>query len=172
MNEQNKYPKFFRFLHWITFILIVFLFISGLGMDDYPFNEENFFRYKRHALMGMSVLFLTLIRIAYKYKNKDRFPPDIKYYSPLHEKLVKAVHFLMYVLMILVPIVGFYAIYQTGALAYDFGGPFPTGAELNHDLLEIHEFLVFTLGALIVMHVGGVIMYKIKYGENLIQRMI
>ncbi len=172
MNETAKYPKFFRFLHWITFILIVLLFISGLGLEEYTFNEENFFRYKRHALMGVSVLFITLIRWVYKYKNRDRFPQDIHYYSPMHKKIVNGIHFLMYVLMILAPAVGFYAIYQTGALAYDFGGPFPEGAEINHDIIEIHEFLVFTLGALILAHVGGVIMYKLKTGKNLIKRMI
>jgi len=172
MSQSNKYPKLFRFLHWATFILIIFLFISGLGMEEYDFNEENFFRFKRHALMGVSVLFITLIRLAYKYKNKDQFPPEIQYYSAFHEKLVKGIHFLMYVILILAPIIGFVTIYQTGALAYDFGGPFPENPEFNPTLMNLHKYLVFTLGALIIMHIGGVFMYKIKTGESLIQRMI
>ncbi len=172
MNEQMKYPKLFRFLHWITFILIVLLFISGLGMEDYKFDEGNFFRFKRHALMGVSVLFITLIRLAYKYKNKHRFPPEIEYYSPVHEKIVKAIHLLIYIILILAPIVGFVTIYQTGALAYDFGGPFPENAELNPSLINLHKFLVYTLGLLIIMHIGGVFMYKIKTGQSLLKRMI
>ncbi len=172
MNDNAKYPKFFRFLHWITFILIVLLFISGLKLENYTFNEENFMKFKRHALMGVGVLILTLIRWGYKFKNRDRFPQEFQYYNPTHKKLVNGIHFIMYVLMIIAPAIGFYSIYQTGALAYDFGGPFPEGAKISHDITEIHEFLVFTLGALIIGHVGGVIMYKLKTGKNLIKRMI
>ncbi len=172
MNKPNKYPAFFRFLHWITFILIILLFISGLGMEEYTFNEANFFRFKRHALMGVSVLFITLIRLAYKYKNKERFPQEIQYYSPLHEKLVKGIHFLIYILLIAAPIIGFITIYQTGALSYDFGGPFPENAEFNPTLVNLHKVLVFTLGALILMHIGGIFLYKIKTGESLLKRMI
>jgi cytochrome b561 len=141
-------------------------------MEDYPFDEENFFRFKRHALMGVSVLFITLIRLAYKYKNKDRFPEEIQYYSPMHKKLVNGIHLLMYIILILAPIIGFITIYQTGAMGYDFGGPFPENPEFNPVLVTLHKTLVITLGVLIIMHIGGVFMYKLKTGENLIKRMV
>jgi len=34
-----------------------------------------------------------------------------------------------------------------------------------------HKILVYLLGGLVFLHVAGVILYKIKTGENLIKRM-
>ncbi len=168
---MKKYPKTLIILHWITFALIVLLFIMGFRMEEYPFDEANFNRYRAHALTGMLVLFLTIIRIIIKRKNKDNLPPDIEYYSEGHKVLVKTVEKLMYILLILAPITGFIMVYQTGALQYDLGGPFPEGAEFSETWEEIHKTLVFILGGLIIMHIAGVIIYKIKTGENLIKRM-
>ena len=171
MTSVKKYPKSLIIIHWLTVILFAVVFYAGITMEDYEFNEANMNRYRFHALLGVLIALLTIIRIFIKRKNKDNLPEDIEYYSPAHEKFVKLVLSLMYPLLIIAPIVGFIMVYQTGALQYDLGGAFPEGAKFNETLEETHKVLIFSLLALIVLHISGVIMYKLKTGENLIKRM-
>ena len=170
MKDTKKYPKAMIIIHWLTVILFAVVFYVGITMEEYEFNEVNMNRYRTHAILGMIIAFLTVIRIVIKKKNKENLPPDITYYSPLHEKFVKLVLGLMYLLLIIAPIVGFVMVYQTGALAYDLGGDFPTGAKFSETLEVLHKILVFILTGLIAIHVAGVIFYKIKTGENLVKR--
>ncbi len=171
MKNPSKYPKAIILIHWLTVILFAIIFYVGTTFEDYEFSEVNMNRYRTHAILGVTVAILTIIRLIIKRKNKEKLPADITYYSPLHEKFVKTVLGLMYFLLIITPIVGFVMIYQTGALAYDLGGQFPEGTEFNETLENLHKILVFTLTGLIIIHIAGVILYKLKTGENLIKRM-
>ncbi len=168
----KKYPKSLIVIHWLTLLLLIIVFLVGLSFDDYKFNEENMNRYRLHAILGMTILILTLIRIYIRRKNLDRLPPHITYYSKSHRIFVQLVISLMYVFLIFTPFVGFIMVYQTGALSYDLGGPFPVGAEFDENLEAVHKMAVFTLLALVVIHVAGVVMYKIKTGNNLLTRMM
>ena len=168
----TKYPKSLIFIHWLTFFLLIIIFYVGTTFEDYEFNEANMNRYRLHAILGVSVMLLTLIRIYVRRKNLSKLPPHITYYSTMHKNLVTIVHNLLYVFLLFAPMVGFIMVYQTGALSYDLGGPFPTGAEFDHNLAALHEFAVFSLLTLIIIHVAGILIYKFKTGDNLIKRML
>ncbi len=168
----KKYPKSLILIHWLTLILLAVVFYIGTTLEDFEFNEQNMNRYRVHAILGVSIAILTIFRIFIRRRNLDNLPPDITYYSPAHKTFVKIVNYLLYILLIFVPLVGFVMVYQTGALSYDLGGAFPTGAEFDENLEILHKITVFSLLGLIVIHVVGVILYKIKTGDNLINRML
>jgi len=172
-NKENnkKYPKGIIIIHWLTVILLALVFYRGMSLEDIEFNEANISIYRAHAIPGMLILIITLVRIFIKRKNKENLPKEIEYYSFIHKAVVETVNKFIYVLLILTPLMGFIMIYQTGALSYDFGGPFPKGAELNEILEILHKVFVFSLLSLVVIHVLGVIIYKFKKGENLLRRM-
>ncbi len=171
MKHPTKYPRSIIIIHWLTVILFAVIFYIGITMEEYEFNEANINRYRPHAILGMIVSVLSIIRFFIKKKNADNLPPEITYYSIMHKKFVKTVTSLMYLLLIIAPIVGFIMVYQTGALDYDLGGPFPTGAKFDETLEVLHKTLVFILTGLIIIHIAGIFIYKIKTGENLIKRM-
>jgi cytochrome b561 len=135
---MKKYPASIIVLHWLTVLLIAWVAFMGFGLEDYEFNAENFSRFRNHALMGMLILIITLIRLFLLRKHKDRLP-QLNYYSNFHKFTVNAVHTLMYLLLIFIPIAGFINVYQTGAFGFCFGKPFPEGAQLSETLHEIHE---------------------------------
>ena len=169
---SKKYPKSLILIHWLTFILLSIVFYIGTTLEDFEFNEQNINRYRAHAILGVSIALLTIIRIFIKRRNIDKLPPNISYYNSAHKTLVTIVNYLLYILLIFVPLIGFVMVYQTGALSYDLGGAFPTEAEFDENLEILHKFAVFTLLALIIIHVSGIILYKIKTGDNLINRML
>ncbi len=168
--EAQKYPKPMIFLHWFTLILLVIEIILGLNLENKEFAPKDFNWFRAHALLGVLIMILTIVRLFIRMKNKGRLP-EIEFYSKMHKAMVTGVHHAMYTLLIVIPAIGFYMVYKTGALQYDLGGPFPEGAKLDEGLHEIHESLVWVLVALVALHVGGVILYKIKTGESLLKRM-
>lgn len=169
--KPQKYPKALIFIHWLTVVLLAIEFYAGITMEEYEFNEANMNRYRFHALLGVALLLLTLVRLIIKKKNKDNLPEEITYYSDMHKKFIHLVQFLIYAILLIAPVIGFIMVYQTGALDYDLGGPFPEGAHFNETLEELHKFLVFLLAGLVGIHVAGIIMYNLKNKENLIKRM-
>ena len=169
--KPKKYPTSIIIIHWLTVILFALIFYIGITMEKYEFNEANMYRYRTHALLGMGMMILTLIRIIIKRRNIDNLPVEISYYSSMHRSFVNLVQWLIYLLLIFAPLVGFVMVYQTGALSYDLGGPFPEGAHFNEYLVKLHELLVFSLLALVIIHVTGVLMYNLKNKENLLKRM-
>jgi len=169
--KPKKYPFSIILIHWLTVILFAIIFYVGITMEEYEFNEANMNRYRTHALLGMLLMIVTLVRIVIKRKNMDNLPVEISYYSSAHRTFVNAVQWLIYLLLIFAPLVGFVMVYQTGALSYDLGGPFPEGAHFNEYLVKLHEVLVFSLLALVLIHVAGVLTYSMKNNENLIKRM-
>jgi len=169
---STKYPKVLIIIHWLTFFLLIVIFYIGTTFEDYEFNEANMNRYRLHAILGVFVMLLTLIRIYVRRKNLSKLPPHITYHSKFFSHVLTIVHNLFYILLIFNPIVGFVMVYQTGALSYDLGGAFPTTTEFDHNLVALHEFAAYSLLALILVHVGGSIMYKIKTGTYLIKRIL
>jgi cytochrome b561 len=151
--------------------MVIIIFIIGLNLEKHEFNAQNMNIYRTHAILGVSLMFLTLLRLYIRRKHINELPPHITYYNKYHKKLVRFVQSLLYIFLIFTPMVGFITVYLTGALSYDLGGPFPTNADFDPDLLTIHKISVFILVTLIVLHIGGVFLYRIKTGENLISRM-
>ncbi len=168
---MTKYPKSLIFIHWLTFFLILIIFYIGLTLEDYEFNAANMNRFRLHAILGVTVLILTVIRAYIRLTKADQLPPKITYYSTFHKAFVVSVHYLLYIFLILAPLIGFIMVYQTGALTYDLGGPFPTDAEFDTGLLLLHQIAVFTLATLIVIHIAGIFIYKLKTGDSLLSRM-
>ncbi len=171
MSEIKKYPKLLIMFHWLTVVLVALEIYKGLTMEEFEFNEANFHLYKSHALLGVLIMIVTIIRFFVKRKYAGKLPAEINYYSNGHKMFVNTVLNLIYFLLITAPIVGFVMVYQTGTLGYCSGGDFPTDVHFNETLETIHKLMFITLGGLIFMHVSGVIMYKIKTGENLLRRM-
>jgi cytochrome b561 len=171
MKTIKKYPKAMMAIHWLTVLLVGFVFYKGTLIENLEFNEANMNTFRSHAIPGMLILILTLIRIFVKRKNKNNLPADIEYYSPGHKMLVNTAIKLLYVLLILAPIVGFIMVFKTGAFSYDIGGAFPEGAKFDEAPKMMHKIMVFSIMGLVVVHVIGVVLYKIKKGENLLKRM-
>jgi len=171
MNTIKKYPKPMIALHWLTVILLVIVFIKGKSFENIEFNEANMNHYRFHALLGMLIAILTVIRLFVKKKYKNSLPAEITYYGDTHKMMVKTVIKLIYAFLIITPLIGFIMIFQTGAMTVDFGGPFPTGVHFNETLEVLHKASIFILVTSVIAHIAGVIIYKLKTGENLVKRM-
>ena len=95
--------------------------------------------------------------------------------SPLVRATTKAVHALLYALMILVPLIGFPTLFYRGR-GLDFGilqvAPFlPRTPEIYRPLTELHEYAAFGLIGLAAGHVLAALYHHFVLKDDLIRRM-
>jgi cytochrome b561 len=103
MVKVERYGTVAILLHWTIALLILIAFALGLTVDDFP---ETWTRsiVNLHVLLGLSVLALSLFRLGWRLTHKPpRLPVTL---SPLTIGAAGIVQFLLYALMILVPLIG------------------------------------------------------------------
>jgi cytochrome b561 len=172
LNRKNdltqKYSKGTIAIHWITTILILILFPLGKYMADLP-AEEKMGMIKVHAILGILILLLTLIRSWYYFKKKR--PADIKTGSKFNDKLVTWIHNIFYFLL--------FGIAFSGIATMIAGGYGDALQASNFEFinersqitpLKPHGILATIMMLLLLMHVLGVLKHYIFTKENTLKR--
>lgn len=176
MNNTYKYPAPMRVIHWLMAIGILGLIASGWYMADLDKSVSyKYDIYFWHKSFGTLALFAVALRLLIRLTSTIPGLPD-----GLHrheKKLAHLVHFLLYVMMIAVPLSGF--------LMSDYGGhPIPLFNWVNFELLrdnkelagffwEIHTTIPFIFLGIIVVHVLGALKHRFfdKPENDVLKRM-
>ncbi len=135
--------------------MIIAAFALGLTVDNFPKAYTGAI-INLHALLGVAILVLTLVRLGWRLSHR---PPELDAASGRIIRLAsKAVHGLLYALMVLVPLIGFPTLFYRGR-GLDFGllqiAPFlPRTPEIFRPLTDVHEIAAFALIGLAIAHPG------------------
>ena len=152
-------------LHWITVALVLLQAYLGFTFalsDEGPARNAVFIW---HKTIGVTILLLTLGRLAYRIKNPPPpFPPEL----PRWERYAAVWnHRLFYLLLIAMPIVGFIAVsgFANGPTTPLAGGievpVIPGISKATGELAgEIHELAAFLLVALILVHLAAALKHQ------------
>ena len=97
MNNFNSYGKFAKFLHWAIALLIIWNFIEGLYLESNGL-------YNFHKQTGVAILILVMVRIFWRVTNN--YPKMVASLSKGEKFLAKAGHWLLYLLMLAMPLSG------------------------------------------------------------------
>ena len=105
-NDPDRFGRVSRYLHWITAILFIALFPIGIFASMIPFDapyRQGY--YVAHKTIGLTVLLLLVARVFWH----RRMPtPNIDAQLTKWEYMsARVVHFLLYLLMIAMPVTGF-----------------------------------------------------------------
>ena len=152
-------------LHWLTAALVVAQVVIGFTFASMDRGPERMDVFTWHKTVGATILVLALIRLAYRLMNP---PPPYPEELPRWERLAAVWnHRAFYFLLIALPLTGLIAV---SGKADDWftpligGVPLPTvpgisedGGELSG---EVHEVLVFTTLALLVLHIGAALKHQ------------
>jgi cytochrome b561 len=159
-------------LHWATAALIVVAFGLGLAVDAFPKNWEHAV-VNTHSLLGVAVIALTAARIAWRLGHAPPPLPE-EVGGPLVRRAAAVVHFLLYTLMIVVPLIGIPVFLYRG-LALDFGlfqvpSPFARTPAIFRPLQEAHELAAYALIGLAAAHMLAALYHHfIRRDEVLLQ---
>jgi cytochrome b561 len=174
-NSKEKYGSIAITLHWFIAILIIGQLALGLYMVELPNGLQKIAFYGWHKEIGVCILMLVTLRLAWRMRNINPLPPK---HTPYWQQLAAtSVHFLLYVVMFALPLTG-WMLSSTAGHPVSFFGLFvlPDLISPNKHLSLLfamtHKWLAFGLIGLLVLHIGAVFYHYIFYKYNLLRRML
>ena len=169
-NDLNqKYSRATIAIHWITALLIIALFPLGKYMSGIE-SSEKMGLLKIHAIFGIVVFILTLLRSYLFFKSKR--PNDLKTGSKFNDKLAVWIHNAFYFLLIGISLAGFATMFFGGYfVALKSGNPNLIASKEQIMPLKAHELLATIMMILLLLHVLGVIKHYVLTKENTLKRM-
>jgi len=164
-NSVERYGLFSRLLHWLMALMIFAMIGIGTYMADLDKGEPLRPQlYALHKAVGVTLLALAVLRILWILMSRPPAMPQVL--RRWEVMLAKATIGLLYLLMLLTPIAGYLMSNAAGRPISYFGlFDMPVLIGENHDLHEVlgalHEFLAFSILALVGLHVLGALKHRL-----------
>ena len=174
-RQAVRYKPIVVWIHWITAALVVTQVVVGFTFAEFmergPSRTELF---AWHKTIGATILVLALVRLAVRLLNP---PPPYPTDFPKWERFLAVWnHRIFYVLLIALPLTGLAAVSgraEDGTVPLLFGLALPAipGIGKDNGFGDVHEVLVFTTLALVVLHVGAALYNQFGSSTNVADRM-
>ncbi len=174
----GTYKSTARAFHWITVLGVFVMLPLGLAMS-YRGNTLNLWDgttealYSAHKLIGFLLLWLTAGRLIYRLLHGA--PPDEPSLMWWEKAASHLVHWLLYGLLLVVPMLGWIGISLFPALTVFNLFDLPALAAPNEAaagrVLGIHGTLALTMGALVGLHILAALYHHFIRGDGVLRRM-
>ncbi len=176
LNSDSSYGLIAIVLHWLMAVAIIGLFVLGLWMVDLDYYHPWYVSAPDiHRGIGVLVFLMLLLRLLMRILNPPPGPvPGIKAWERRTSVLV---HWLMYGLMLVVPVAG-YLITTADGRSVDVFGWFQvpatlTGIQHQEDVAgELHYLLAITLVALASLHTLAALKHHFLNRDATLRRML
>ncbi|PTW62446.1 cytochrome b561 [Breoghania corrubedonensis] len=175
LEDDVAYGAAARTFHWITAALVLTMVPAGFVMLSAPSGAIQNFLFDYHRSCGVVLFVLTVARLAWRWKSP---PAAIIEDIPLIQRIVaRVVHFLLYALLLVQPIVGWIGTSAFGAKITVFWlfvlPPIVDKDKAVADtFLELHETLGLTMTALVAMHIAGALYHHFIRRDRTLMRMV
>jgi cytochrome b561 len=168
------YSGIAKTLHWLVAIVILSAWPIGFALDKVPEGAIQNTLYDVHRSLGSIILFLALIRLAYRVVAGA--PPPDPGLTPFERIASHSVHMLLYVLMIAVPIGGWAATSAYGAPVavfwlFELPPLLAKNEHLSEQLFALHKIGAFVLAGLVLLHIAGALMHAVVKRDGVLARM-
>lgn len=166
---QARYSTGAIVLHWLIALALAFQLALGFAM---PHDERGFAMFQLHKSVGITILLLTLARLAWRLTHRP--PPAVE--GGFQGFLAKAVHVLLYAFMIGAPLTGWAlaSTDPTGIPTLLYGAVpwphLPLPGALNEAFEGAHELLAWIGLALIALHIAGALRHQFLLKDGLLRR--
>jgi cytochrome b561 len=176
-SGRARYAPAIRWLHWITALLVLGMFVVGGWLTYFdsgagPFKETL---YMLHESTGMTIGVLVLIRIVVWLTTGAPTLPDG---TPGAVRVIATLnHIALYLVLLIQPIIGLMDANAWGAPLRWFGlflVPSPIGKQSDpvaQSYSDLHWWVAATLPFLLVMHILGVGYHALVKRDGVIQHM-
>ena len=165
-------------LHWILGLSIVAVICVGWYMTGLPFSPQRLKLYNWHKWAGVAILALSVLRLLWRLTHRPpALPAAVLAAMPRWQQAAHhGVHYLMYALFLIVPLVGWAYSSAAGFPIVWFGVmPLPDLLPVDKALADAikpwHGWAAFTLAALVVVHVAAVVKHQWIDRDGLLSRM-
>lgn len=174
---RRIYHPIARLLHWTIFALVLIGLPIGLIMVERDFNPVTNVLYTVHWSIGLTVLLLMTVRLLVRFVIRPPKPAAVL--TAWQRRLSRYVHIGLYVMLFVVPILGWLGKSAYGAAReginyfYLFHVPvlLEKDEELAEILLELHGYAVGVFLALLALHVAGALYHAVIARDGVAGRM-
>lgn len=185
VTRGRTYGLTARLMHWISALLVLSLLCLGVVMVraiETDFSLK-FTLYQLHKSLGVSLLALTGLRLAWRLYQPP--PPLPMTLAPWETRAANANHLMLYAMLVLMPLSG-WAMVSISTLPIEtllFGRiPFPHIAPLEALATEtrqaaepvakwVHRGFAIGLGCLVLVHAGAALRHHFVIGDGVLRRM-
>lgn len=150
-----------RLLHWLMAAMILAMLFIGVGMVS-SVSARHAVLIAIHKPLGIAILVLVIVRLVVRFsKRPPALPEDLPGWQRAAAHLS---HWLLYALMIAMPLIG-WAMLSAGGYPVMLGGGVQLPALMGADpiafawLRNAHELLAFVLFATVVLHLAAALFH-------------
>nr|WP_315392568.1 cytochrome b [uncultured Duganella sp.] len=160
MNRPRHFNLLARLLHWSMALAILAMLFVGAGMVVTLRHREQLL--DLHRPLGIAILLLAVVRLVNRLaRPTPALPADL---APIQKFAAHASHWLLYALMLAMPLIGWAMLSAGGYPIPMFGGVhlpaiLPHSAAMYGLLRPLHGVLAYVLFLTILAHLGAALFH-------------
>ena len=163
-----------KILHWTVALLVLGMIPVGISLESLPKGPIQDGFYAAHKATGFVVLVLMIARLAYRIVSPP--PPSEPTLARWQVGVSHAVHWTLYAILLVMPILGWAGSNAFGAPVSIYGlftlpDIVSKDEPLSKTLLGIHGTLGLIAGALIVLHIAAALYHRFGLKDAVLARM-
>jgi len=173
-NPTGMFALPARILHWLMAAMILAMLFIGVGMVA-SVSERHEWLLRIHKPLGIAILLLAVVRLAVRLRHP---PPPLPADLPMLQKLAAhASHWLLYALMIAMPLVG-WAMLSAGGYPVMLGASLrlpailPASATAFAILRHLHGWLALLLFLTFLAHLGAALYHGLIRRDGVLASMV
>jgi cytochrome b561 len=173
-NTLKSFGSITKLLHWLVFMLIVTQFyLIWVSVPNEPPGQS--FYIMLHKSTGITILLLGLLFIIWHLINIKPLPPENQ---PHWQHITaKIVHYLLFILIIAMPIAGYLMVCANGKNVNFFGlfnipALISKNDHLSDIMFSIHQKLGYLILILVSIHFLAALYHQFVVKDNVLRRML
>lgn len=174
-NTENTWGPIAKGLHWLLAIMILGQFVLGTVAEEAQISPRKLDLFVWHKSIGLTILLLVAVRIAWRLANAP--PGPVAGIARWEHLAARAGHILMYVLLLAVPISGWW-ISDTSRIPFKafWLVPVPDLLAADRDASQFaavaHGILTTALLVLIAVHILAALRHHFILHNDTLRRML
>lgn len=175
MDKNNQHHAAAKFFHWSIVILVIFEWVSGWLMPSVYGSMKPSVLVNMHISFGLLILLFIIALFCMRFVRPVDRPENES--SILQKFLASATHYLLYGLIVIIPLSGWYLTSSRGkAVTFfdiiDLPALSEKGASLGWFIGGTHKFLAWGLGAVVVAHLSAALYHHLILKDSVLRRMV
>jgi cytochrome b561 len=174
-NTTRRWGALTQTLHWLIVALIILQVTLAAIAEKLPISSRKITVFAYHKSVGLTILALALIRLAWRWQNPTpELPPTLK---PHERALARFTHAALYGLLFALPLSGWTMSSARGFSVSWFGllqlpDLVPKSHALYEALVATHVTLACALAVVVALHIAGALKHHFVLKDDVLRRML
>ena len=174
-TEIRGYNEVVKWLHWLIVVLLVVQFGVAWTMPEVHRDTQPVGLIAWHLSIGATILFVMLVRLLSRMANA--VPPPPPHLPSALRLLSRATHFLLYGILLVLPVLGWINASSRGWPVQLFGivplpALVPSGSSWGHQMGDVHRNVALILLAIAGLHIMGALYHQFVLRDMLLTRIL